>query len=147
MKSKSPFILLLSLLFFSFSAIAQERTITEQELPQSIRSYIATHFKENKIVKIEEEKKGMAIEYEVKLDNAIELEFNSKNQVKEIKSRSGIKLPDSVIPPSILSYVKANYRQNSIVEWELKKKKQEIELENGIELEFDLNGKFLRIDD
>lgn len=89
----------------------------------------------------------MAIEYEVKLDNAIELEFNSKNQVKEIKSRSGIKLPDSVIPPSILSYVKANYRQNSIVEWELKKKKQEIELENGIELEFDLNGKFLRIDD
>ncbi len=146
MKKRIPYIFVLSLLISSFSTLAQERIISESELPFSIREYIATNFKEHKIVKCEEEKNGTSISYQVKLTD-FKLEFDSNNKIKEITSKSDLVIPDKLIPASILSYVKTHYAGKGIMEWELKKKKQEVKLNNGLELEFSLDGKFLRIDD
>ena len=146
MKKRIPAIFTLFLLISTFSSFAQDKVISENELPYSIREYIATHFKNDRIIKCEKGLKGTAVSYDVKL-NEIKLEFNSNNQVKEISSKSDIKLPDSVIPPAILTYVKKQYPGIGIIKWELKKKKQEVKLDNHLDLEFSLDGKFLRIDD
>jgi hypothetical protein len=55
-------------------------------------------------------------------------------------------LPDSVIPTALLDYVKEKHPENFITDWELENKHQQIRLDNGLSLEFDLDGKFLRID-
>lgn len=67
-----------------------------------------------------------------------------KEQVKEINGKS--KLPDSVIPTKILSYVKSNYPNNYITEWESGRRKQQVELNNDLSLDFNHSGVFLRID-
>ena len=79
----------------------------------------------------------------MKLDNHVKLEFNTRQEIKQIKS--GTTLPESVIPPEILSYVKQNFSGKGIKRWQLVNNKQEVKLSNGVELEFSLDGKFLRI--
>ncbi|HLV41749.1 MAG TPA: PepSY-like domain-containing protein [Brumimicrobium sp.] len=118
--------------------------ISEADLPVDIKTYIAKHFSDSKIIKAEREKAMNGIKHEVKLDSGVELEFNGKNEIVEIDGTS--KLPETVIPKSILKYVKTNYPDNAITDWELKSVKQEVKLDNGIELEFNLAGKFLRVD-
>lgn len=118
--------------------------IPESELPKEIKDYLKKHFPDSKVLKVEKEKSGLGHKHDLKLDNGIELEFNSKNEITEIEG--SIKLPDSVIPKSILKYVETNYPENGVTDWKLDKNKQEVELDNGIELEFNLNDEFLRID-
>ena len=143
MNKTITYIFIFTLLLSSFSTFAQKKVISESDLPFTIREYIATHFKENKIIKCEGEKKGNLLTYEIKLDHDIQLEFNSINNLKEIKAK--LKLPDSVIPPSILSYLKMNYPDKVILEWELESKNQEVKLDNGLKLVFTRNGKYLRM--
>ena len=128
-----------------FTAQAQDKVISETELPASIRTYIKTHFAENEVLQATIDKGRFSTNYDVILSKNITLEFDSKDKIEEIKGHNS-KLPDSVIPKSILDYVKKNYPNNFITEWDLDKGKQKIELDNGIDLEFTLKGRFLRID-
>lgn len=86
----------------------------------------------------------MELTYDILLDGNIKLEFNKKNQIIDIESRE--KLPDSVIPAKILDYVSANYSGNFITGWEIDGRNQQVKLNNGLELEFNMDGDFLRID-
>ena len=79
------------------------------------------------------------------LSDNIKLEFNRKNNIKSIDAKS--ELPNSVIPLAINKYIKANYPNNFITKWDLDRTHQSVELNNGIEIEFTLKGKYLRIDD
>ena len=40
----------------------------------------------------------------------------------------------------------ANYPDNFITDWELDDKKQKVKLDNGLELEFNKEGNFLKLD-
>jgi len=88
---------------------------------------------------------GTKKEYEIKLDNRTKLEFNGEYQVEKIDGKSAI--PASAIPAPINEYVKMHYPNNTVTEWETEWNHQEVKLDNGIELEFDLKGAFIRIDD
>lgn len=130
---------------FSVSAFAQEKTIASNELPREITAYIAKHFPSHTITKAEKERDGLSHTYEVELSGNIDLEFNRKKEIKEIDGES--RLPNSVIPNKILQYVAQKYPNNYITDWKLDGKKQQAELNNGLELEFNRKGDFLRIDD
>lgn len=135
----------LILIFASFSVNAQDRIITENKLPKEIKTYIKKHFPTNTIIQASIDKDLMSKSYDVILKENIKLEFDSKNRIKEIEGNS--KLPDSVIPNQILKYVQINYPKNFITDWELDNNNQKVELENGISLEFNMKGEFLRADD
>ncbi len=74
----------------------------------------------------------------------VALDFNSSYEITDIDGTT--QLPDSVIPQAILDYVAQSYPANFITDWELERNHQQIELNNGLELEFELNGAFIRID-
>ena len=126
------------------SAFAQERILTAEQTPQKIRSYLQAHFPENKILMVKEDKERSKIDYEVKLDGRIELKFDKNFVIKDIESKKA--LPDGVIPQPIRDYVGEKYPNTAIVSWEKEKRKQKVELDNGLDLEFDLNGRFIRLD-
>lgn len=131
-------------LFYSCLLYGKETIITFMDLPEKSQTYIKTHFAEAASIKIKKSQNGLSLKYEVKLNNMIELEFNSKGEITCVEGH--IPLPDSVIPQNILEYVKKNYNDKYITEWKIKKRIQEVELSNGLELQFDLKGNFLRID-
>lgn len=129
---------------YSFPILAQDQVISDSELPKEIKSYLVTHFPKNAIIQASVDKDAFSKSYDVTLEKNIKVEFDSKNKVKEIDGIST--LPESVIPSKILNYVKNTYPSNTITDWESDTRNQQVKLDNGLELEFSMNGDFLRID-
>jgi hypothetical protein len=115
--------------------------VNPADLPASILSYIQTNFPNAQIQRAMRD----ANYYEVYLDNGVELYF----------SLAGVFIGQDVddmpvninnLPASIINYVSQNYPNITIVSAEIDDNMYEIELSNGTELYFDLNGNFLYAD-
>lgn len=133
-------------LFFTIMGCAekQDKIIAVEDLPVEIQQYVTNHFPNDKIKQAEEDNELISKTYELILDNNTQLAFDSKGKVTDIDSAS--KLPDSVIPEEILSYTKLNYPENVITDWEIDDRNQQIELNNGVGLIFNMDGEFVKID-
>lgn len=107
--------------------------------------YADTHFPNHEILQVTKDTDNGAITYDVALEGNIELEFNEAKEITEIDATT--QLPNSVIMVEIQNYVQANYPSQVITSWELKLSEQHIELNNDVDLVFDLEGIFLRIGD
>lgn len=122
----------------------QEKVMSASEYPSEITSYVATHFPNNSILQIVKESEGISKKYEVLLSENISLEFNKKKEITDIDGNT--QLPNSVIPEKILQHVMANYPDSFITDWELDDNKQKVKLNNGLELEFNKEADFLKLD-
>lgn len=121
-----------------------EVTLKTSEIPAEIKTYVDTHFASSNINRAVKETENGVVSYEIYLGGNVELEFDSMYKITDIDGRT--QLPDSVIPTALLNYVKQNYPNQFITDWELELNHQQVELNNGVELEFAMNGDFLRID-
>jgi hypothetical protein len=121
-----------------------ETILTEAETPVEIISYIQTHFASSTIIFAIKETDDSVLTYEIILSENVTLEFNSLYQIMDIDGNA--QLPATVIPQAILDYVSQNYPNNFITDWELEDMHQEVELNNEMELEFTLDGVFIRVD-
>lgn len=138
-------LILVATTLFVFSSVnAQEKYLPVSEIPGQITAYVKSHFPESKIISVKEDKEILKTEYEVKLNTMVKLEFDGNFSIKNVESKDA--LPKSIVPEKIAAYVQKNYPGNKILEWKKKKKGQKIELDNDIDLVFDLNGNFLGID-
>lgn len=133
-----------AVLAFLFASCDKEEIIPASELPTEITTFISTHFPDNTIVQAIIDKDGLTKTYDILLSGNISLEFNKKKEIIDIDGVS--QLPDSVIPEKILQYVATNYPSNFITDWELEGKNQQVQLDNGLDLEFNMEGGFLRVD-
>lgn len=137
--------LIAALVFLNISCNAQDKIIPESELPGEVTTYLKMHFPDNPLIQASIDRDTFSHSYDVVLKDNISLEFDSDGNVTEIESRA--ELPASVIPKEILTYVKSKHPDRVILEWKLDDRNQEVELDNGLELEFDMKGNFTRIDD
>lgn len=146
MKIKTLFTALFTLILFVACDTddGKETHLALHEIPTAIHEYVEFHFPDNPIIRAKKEIDKGRISYEIYLEGRFELEFNEALEIVEIDGSS--KLPDSVIPEPILIYVGANYPNNVITDWEIKSDRQEVGLDNNVDLIFDLDGNFLRID-
>lgn len=133
----------LSLLFVT--GCEKETVIPEQNVPTEIKNYVSTHFPSCSISKAIKENDENEEMYEITLSCGVKLEFNKQKEIIDIDWNT--KLPDSVIPANILSYVISNYSTNFIIGWELQSGNQEVQLDNNLVLVFNMTGDFLRVDD
>ena len=133
----------LGLLLFAISC-DEEKGLSDNEIPTEISSYVTTHFPTNNIIRVTEDKDGTRKSYDVVLSGNIKLEFNSQKEITDIDSSS--RLPDSVIPQAIRDYASENYPDNFITDWELEDNHQQVGLNNDVDLEFTMDGEFIRVD-
>lgn len=117
----------------------------DSETCTAIQSFVETHFPTHSIVKIEMEDDDDRIYYDVYLTDGVELEFNLQCSIIDIETINGV--PYSALSTRIVEYVEANYPDNVILEWELYLNYQKVYLNNDLEIIFDLDGNFIRIDD
>ncbi|MDO5105444.1 PepSY-like domain-containing protein [Capnocytophaga sp.] len=136
--------ILIALFGFQFVS-AQERNITFEQLPAQAQTFVKKHFAAQRVVTVVEDAKPYSKEYDVYFENGTKIEFYANGDWEEVKSRAA-EVPAGIVPAAISQYVKAQY-PNAFVQ-EIKKKHYgyEIEISNGLDLEFDKTGKFLRID-
>ena len=83
--------------------------------------------------------------YNVILTDGTSVEFNREGEWKEVKSFQQ-NIPDTLIPAEVKQYVSQNYPSQKIMAVERGKRKVSVDLANGLELEFDLNGNLIDID-
>lgn len=115
--------------------------VNPADLPANILSYIQANFPNAQILQAERDDDY----YEVYLNNGIELYFSLTGNFIGIDSDDR-QVNISDLPAAITAYVSQNYPNLTIVSAEIDDNMYEIELSNGTELYFDLNGNFLYAD-
>ncbi|MDO4727704.1 MAG: PepSY-like domain-containing protein [Bacteroidota bacterium] len=139
-------------LFLGATAMGQNTselvTIEKNNLPKESIGFIDKYFSDKQIEYILLEKNTFSSdEYKVKLSDNVEIEFDQKGNWKEVEVLSG-KMPNGFINKNILNYVNSKFPNTEILKIDKSKSgKQEVKISNGLELEFDAKGNFLRIED
>ncbi|MBQ0117670.1 MAG: PepSY-like domain-containing protein [Flavobacterium sp.] len=144
MKTQNFLILLVSL--FSLSTFAQKKNITQNQLPAKAQTFINTYFKNVPLSYATEKKEYYIVnEYKVKLQNGVEIEFDSSGDWKEVDGNHTA-LPSGFLPKKITTYIAKSFPKNKVIKAEVKRWKYEIEITNGLDLEFNKSGDFIKID-
>ncbi|MBE6412547.1 MAG: hypothetical protein E7036_08365 [Opitutales bacterium] len=138
--------LLVAFLAMNISALADEITQDVSKLPESARNFISTNFPNAKIAGIEIDRNFFFVkDYETFLSDGTVIDFNSRGEMTSVKNKlTGV--PAGLINKNISAYVASKYPNQKIVSMELKKCCIEIELSSDVDLVFDCNGNFIKID-
>ena len=110
------------------------------------QSFIKKFFNVDDVSHIQRERDGMQMDYNVYLKGGIEIDFDHQGNLESIDcQRSSI--PNGVLPELIANHILLNYPDYFAVEYVIDYRHLKVELNNGLELIFDLEGHFIRIDD
>ena len=120
-------------------------TAKNSELPAAAQAFIKEHFSGQTVTTIKAEKDLTGTEYDVVLSGGVKIEFDGKGNWEEIDANTTA-LPATVVPAVIADYVAKNYAGKAIVQIDKDRKGFDVELADDTELEFDTNGKFIRVD-
>ena len=90
---------------------------------------------------------GRIREYDVVMTDGTEIYFDKHGNWKEIEASRGGSVPSSLFPNPITTFVKENQAKVKVTGIEKKAFGYEVELSNGMDVQFSEKGKFLRYDD
>lgn len=128
----------------------REDVITFEELPVVAQQFLKKHFAEEKILSVVCEREIGDKEYSVYYYSGLEVKFDRRGEWECVEYDHSV-VPDSVIPENILSTVKAKHPDKKITsitrDLTGRDKGYEVDLDDVMEMKFDLNGKFIRYDD
>lgn len=119
-----------------------EKPIQKHQLPKVSQEFINKYFKDFEISFCTKDHDS----YDVKFTNGYEIEFNTKGEWKEVDCRKDA-IPAAIIPTQVSKYVKQFYAKNYVTKINRDFNRFEVELNNGLDLEIDKNGKLREIDD
>ena len=112
----------------SLTACAKEQVITFDQVPEPLDRGL------------------LDVEYDVKFNDGRSLEFNKAGELTKVDCKQ-TEVPSALIPELVRQYVKANFPNAFITEWGKDDRRWKAELNSGLELEFNSNYEFVRIDD
>lgn len=144
------FTILLAALFVAFSTLPasadNDRIITEGELPAASQQFIQTYFKgvEVSYAKVDEE--FFDKDYTVLFVNGAKVDFLKNGDWKEVDCKYG-EVPAGIVPKPILDCVATRFAGRKVVCIDRDRRGYDVELDNGMDLEFDRNFRLIDIDD
>lgn len=147
MKAVIKLLMTVALMSSAVVANAQEKIISFTQLPKKAQQFVATYYAADQVSYVKEESEFLSGKnYEVKLKDGVKLEFDGKGEWTEVDAELKA-VPLKIVPASILEYVRKSFPDNEIVQISRSSNKYDVELTNGIDLEFNKKGQFVRIDD
>ncbi len=132
-------------MFFAGAAPDHDYAITFDQLPAVSQTFVKTHFAQVQVAYCMRDSHS----FEARLADASEIEFNLDGSWKEVDCKYK-ELPASIIkllPATIPAYVKSTFPAAVVTKVNQKLWGYEIELNNGLDVEFNKEGQFLKIDD
>ena len=139
------FVALLSAL--SLSGFARgKQPITFQKLPQAVQEAVLANFEQSEVQLITSEKiMPKHYKYVFNMADGTKMEYNNKAVLRKVTNKKGIK--EVFVPENICTYVHETFPNATITEYKRETMKQQIELNDKMDLIFSSKGKFIRIDD
>lgn len=141
MKKILATLLALLMLTGSVNATTRKRNIDPDNLPKVSIELIQKHWPSCAIENAYIDGK----EYEALLTDGTVIEFDAKGVWKEMKCTDG--LPVTLVPVFITRYVVNRYPRILIIGVEKMKGGYEATLSNGLQIQFDMNGRVTHVDD
>ena len=136
-------VIMLSATLISF---AQDKAIKYNQVPKMGQQFINKHFGAKQVGSVMLDDDFFSKEYKVYLTNGTKVEFDGDGSWKEVDGNRNA-IPTGYVPANITSYVKRSFPNTKITKIERDRTEIEVKLNNGIEIKFDKNGNFKRIDD
>lgn len=128
----------MSVVLISIACAADDRPVVFEQLPAPAKEFINANYPGEKISYTVVDDDLIRPDYTVRLANGVEIQFDNSGALEKISARTGV--PASVVPVQIADYVKSNYPEAVITDYEIGRREYDVELSNGLELKF--NGKF-----
>lgn len=140
------FIVFLAAAISSISILqgCDDTRISEKRLPAQAQEFISQYFPGISVTYAEKERDDRQKEYNVKLADGTEIQFNEDGSWTSVDCEFSI-LPEGIVPDSITDYVKANYPESKIYKAEKEFGGYEIGLTGGVELIFNTAGEYVRV--
>lgn len=142
---KKLFILAVSVFATYNIAMADDKPIDFNNLPQAAKTLVTQHFADKKIAGTTIDKELMSTEYKIYFSDGCKVEFNGDGQWKDIDCK-GSAIPSGLIPEKIAKYLNTTYPGATVSEMEKDRMGYDIKISNGMELKFNKSQKFLRLD-
>ena len=130
-----------------------EMRIPLEQLPANARNFLSTSFSGATAITIKRDRDDNEISFDVYLDNGIKIQFNEAGDWVEIESKRNVIIPAALIPGHIAQYIVQSFPAYAVKEIEKNRNGSfTIEIQhtttgNDLELEFDANGNFIRVED
>lgn len=143
---KKILVLLAGIFAFVGISKADDRPVTYDQLPEAAKTFIKKHFPKAKLVYATVDDDLIMPDFEVRLDNGFEIQFENDGSLDKIETRDG-DVPEVLIPEKIREYVKKNYPHVTYKEYEVGTRSYEVKLSNKLELKFNSSFVLIEIDD
>lgn len=127
---------------------ADEAVIQSTNLPPNAQTFIKQNFGSETIQNVLKETDHRGDEYKVQLGNGIKIEFDANGEWKEVKAGVANQSVGALFLPQVTRDYLSKYYPNIGIE-SVDRDAQGIDidlLQNNVDLKFDSNGNFLRID-
>lgn len=123
-----------------------DRPVTVPELPTAAQEFLRAHFRGVEVSYALVDEDFFDKEYKVVFVNGTKVEFAKDGAWKEVDCKYG-SVPASALPPQIADYVSGYFPGRTVVSLERGRRDYEVELDNGLELKFDLKFRMIEMDD
>lgn len=126
----------------ALTACDDDRSVTVAQLPQPARDFLTEYFNGQQAGSAAKD----GDKYDIILDSGVDIEFDANGQWTQVDAPDGGTIPTGYIPELIEDFIAANYPTTSVNEVTRKRNRYEIELNNGLELRFNLDGSYAGMD-
>lgn len=139
---------LFACLFFMITAAMADngKIIQFVQLPVQAKVFVSSHFKALKVATTTVESEFMNKTYNVFFATGEKVEFNKNGVWQEVKCVN-TPVPEKIVPVEIRSYVRQQYPDMFITSIERDKRGYDVELSNGLDIEFNNRFEVAGIDD
>jgi len=125
----------------------KEQLISYEELHPDARAFITDHFSSYTIDRIKVKPRESNEYYKVYFSGcSLKIEFNRNGEWTEVDGKHTA-IPTTFILPAIMDYLNANYPYTGVESIDKKRNGFKVELLNGLDIRFNHQGAFLKIDD
>ena len=142
-------LLLASLLVFSFCFVYADKNdqlIEVSALPQAAQQFLQSYFNGVEVSYVMKERDAGVDEYKVMFKSGGNVEFDKKGEWESVSMKSA-GVPSGIVPVTLMKYLKEKFPNGKVIKIEKDKRRYEVKMDNGLELDFDKSGKFLKMDD
>lgn len=125
---------------------ANDKPIQMEEMPRLAQQFVKKYFSGHSVALIKMETDFLSKSYDVIFTNGDKVEFDKKGHWTKIDCEHSV-IPTGLVPDTILGYVQKQYPTAKILSLELTDHKgYDVELSNGVDIEFDKKFNVIDID-
>ena len=123
----------------------KDRIFTNKKIPGGAQLFVQTHFKAVEVSYAKVDEELFDKDYKVVFVNGSKVEFAKDGAWKEVDCKYG-EVPAAIVPQQIRDYVAKNYPDRKLTALDRARRDYEVELDNGLDLKFDLKFRLIDID-